>query len=310
MEGWKDVSVKMRKKFCVTMVMAVLAILPALFMAAGHAGEDAYAAADPSSNRPPTIVSVSTAEELVSAIGSNTTILLSDGVYHLSELNQGAFSTGDKAWREVGDGKELWIMNVHNLTLKGESPDCRIVVSPRDAEVLTFLNCTGITIENITAGHTLQPGACDSGVFYFEDCADIRINNTHMYGCGSYGLEFNRVSDASVENSSVYECIAQLITLTSSRRISFVDCTFRDAELYAGMIMEDVENATIDHCQFTHIRTVYPDGSLFDVTDSSGIVVKNSSFTDNTAGDIDPSRLIRFENSAFTGNAFGEYSGP
>jgi len=260
------------------------------------------ATANQASNQETTTIAVSTAEEFVNAIGSNTTIILSDGEYNLSRVNQGVFSTEEKYWAHCGDFKDLWVMNVHNLIIKGESPGCRIVVDPSCAEVLTFLYCSGITIENVTAGHTTQAGSCEGGVFWFEECADIRINNAHMYGCGAYGLSLTNVGGVAIENSSIYECTAMIMSMEYCHDISFTDCVFRDMESYGGVIIGDAENVTFDQCQFFNLEG----NSLFEVTASSKVVVKNSSFINNAVNHLDPSRLVRFADNAFTGNLFDD----
>ena len=281
----------MCRKFLIGKMIRMLAVLLVLFMTVGVAEE---------SGLEPKTITVSTAQEFVDAIGSNTTILLSDGVYNLSETNQDGFATDEKYWGDVRDGKELCIRNVYNLIIKGESPDCQIVVDPRDAEVLTFLQCAGITIENITAGHTIQSGVCDSGVLYFEDCSDIRVINTHMFGCGKYGLSFTSVNDVKVENSSIYECTYGIMDVLSCNNIAFTDCVFRDTD--GGAAIEETRNITFDRCQFANLDN----DVLFYVQDCLDIIVQNSSFINNTAEDLHTSEHVRFINNTFTGNAFDE----
>jgi len=205
----------MRRKLLSGKMIGVHAVLLVLMMTAGYAEEEAKtdAMANHSSNQESKTITASTAEEFVDAIGSNTIILLSNGIYNLSETHQGGFPTDEKYWEDVYDGKKLVIRGVHNLTIKGESPDCKIVVDPRDAAILSFLNCTDITIENVTAGHTIQSGPCEGGVLHFEDCSDIQIVNTQLFGCDAYGLYFNSVKNAKVENSSIYECTSEIMAV-------------------------------------------------------------------------------------------------
>jgi len=245
-------------------------------------------------------IKVSTAGELVNAIASNTTILLSDGVYNLSQAYQGGDFSDEAYWDEVEDGVELIIEGVRNLTIRGESPGCQVVVEPRNAAVLSFYGCAGITIENITAGHTLQSDACEGGVFYFEDCADIQLINAHMFGCGTYGLYFQDVSDAKVIDSSIFSCTTKIMTMAFCRDISFANCVFRDTE--GEVLFDDVENVTMDGCQFINLEAY----ALFYGWDSTGIVVKNSSFIHNTADYLDWSGLVLFQGNTFTGNSFSD----
>ena len=59
---------------------------------------------------------------------------------------------------------------------------------------------------------------------------------------------------------------------------------------------------TINHCQFINLEG----DPLFDVMNSSGIIVKNTSFTNNSIEEFDPSGLVRLKNIAFTGNSFDQ----
>jgi aspartate carbamoyltransferase catalytic subunit len=52
---------------------------------------------------------------------------------------------------ERNDGRQLELINVDNLTIRG-SGDCYIVVEPRYANVLNFYKCSLVTIENLTIG--------------------------------------------------------------------------------------------------------------------------------------------------------------
>ena len=264
--------------------------------------EGVASAASQDSDQDVKTIAVSTVEEFMDAIGSNTTIVLSDGEYNLSQVHQGSFSTEEKYWDDYGYYQNLWILNVHNLTIKGESPDCKVVVDPSCAEVLTFLYCSGITIENVTMGHTAKAGSCDGGVLYFEECADIRINNVHMYGCGAYGISLTNVCGVAIDNSSVYECTAMIMSMEYCQDVSFTDCVFRDMESYWGVSIDDSESITFSQCRFYNLKG----DSLFSVTASPETIVRNSSFTGNTVSYLDSSGLVRFENNSFSDNLFGD----
>jgi len=282
----------MCKKLLYGKMIGVLAVVLVVFMAAGVAET----------------ITVSTAEEFVDAIGSDRTILLSDGVYNLSAADQGEFSTDEKYWWEVEDGKQLVLQNVSNLTIKGESPDCRIVAEPRNAYILAFVECTGITLENVTIGHTPE-GACMSGVLFFEVCSDIQMKNCHLFGCGATGLWFDSVSDVIMENASIYDCTLEIMEVYGGYNILFKDCIFRDiiADMCAVTI-SGTENFVIDHCQFINVSseffTSYIQNAMFDVDDSSDVVVKNTDFSNNNMVNLDPSGLISFQNNTFSGNLF------
>lgn len=86
-------------------------------------------------------VTVGTAEEFVSALGSNKRIILKPGVYNLSTINQVDKSDNSVTWKTVQDGKELNLQNIHNLTIEGmDSGKVEIKVSPRFANIINFTN--------------------------------------------------------------------------------------------------------------------------------------------------------------------------
>lgn len=285
------------KKLCVSILCLSVLLFSLVFASSAFAEQ--------------TVITVSTAEEFVNAIGSNTTIILAEGEYNLSEIARGPLSSKDKYWNRVHDGQELIIENVTNLTIQGASPDCRIVVEPRYANVLKFMHCDNIKIENITAGHTPEEGTCSGGVFYFSDCSDIQISNSHMFGCGAFGLSLFDVKGVNVENSSIYECTTGIMRIGDSENITFTNCIFRDTEFsFDAVSISNTTNLTFDHCQFNNNRARFPDSypytAMFYADRSSELVAKNTSFIDNHAEFFDWAGLISFENNTYAGNSFDE----
>ena len=254
-------------------------------------------------------INVSTAEEFIDAIGPYTTIVLADGVYNLSRFDPGKVIAENPFW-SYDDEDELHIHQVSSLTIQGTSSDCWIVVESPYATVLTFVDCANLQIESITAGHTPQSEYCSAGVFSFSDCENIQICNTHMFGCGATGLYLDEVRNASIADSSIYECTDDIMNIWASNDITFTNCIFRDTMFnkYAVQIT-GTKNLLIDNCQFINNRTKTDEMArtmLFSCRDSYDIIVKNTSFRNNSAGDLDPSLRIAlsFQNNTFSSNSF------
>ena len=93
-----------------------------------------------------TAVHVSTADEFLAAIASDTEIIVDAELIDFSTAsNYGAYGTseGNYRWNEEFDGPELIIQNVTNLTVRGsgeERTDKVLSCVPRYADVLTFEN--------------------------------------------------------------------------------------------------------------------------------------------------------------------------
>jgi Copper amine oxidase N-terminal domain. len=255
-----------------------------------------------------TEITVSTADEFVAALGSNRKILLESGIYNLSLTNQRYSLTNpynSVYWREVYDGNELCLNWIENLTIEGIG-DVTIVVEPRYAFVLNFEGCADITISNITAGHT-DSGYCEGGVFYFDYCFDIKMDNTHMYGCGTEGLLLEWTSNMDVTNSTIYECTYDIMTIKGCKNIFFDNCVFRDNEMFDLVNISHTSNLTINNSEFRNNNAnvlEYSTYAMFYVYSSENINITNTKFIDNTAWIFSETDNINLENNTFEDNNF------
>ena len=194
---------------------------------------------------------------------------------------------------------------IHNLTIQGaEDGQSEIVVEPRYANVINFLNCSNISISNIKAGHT-EGSVCSGGVFLFHNCVGIQIDNTHMYGCGTRGLSLYKTADVTVTGSTIYECTSGMMNIQSATNIMFQDCVFRDNITAVSNSMINamyVSGLTFDACSF--LRNTNGE-VMFTLTGCENIVVSNTEFFDNEVrefsdqGDLEVDASSRFEDNKF-----------
>ena len=83
----------------------------------------------------------------------------------------------------------LVLNDLNNLSIEAEQgAKVNLLIDPRYAYVLSFKNCNNVNISGIIAGHYPDKGDCTGGVFKFEDCKDIQINDSALFGCGTEGL--------------------------------------------------------------------------------------------------------------------------
>ena len=249
-------------------------------------------------------ITVSTAEELLLSLGSNRRILLKEGVYNLTSVEVG-YINANAYFAETPDGGELFLDGVHNLTLQGAGDGrSEIIVEPRYANVINFRNCSNISIGNIKAGHT-DEGMCSGGVFFFDNCTEIRIDDTDMYGCGTLGLILNKVTGVRVTGSTIYECTAGIMNIQSSSDILLKDCVFRDNTAYDLMIgVEHTSGLTFDSCSFLGNTEAT---SLFYVSGSENIALKNTELKDNIVQELTEWGELWVDASCqFEGNLFDD----
>ena len=196
-----------------------------------------------------TQVTVSTVDELLAAIASDTEIILKDGTYDLSAASDYGYGSSDGYfWMEEYDGPVLTIDSVNNLTIRSESGDvskCTISAVPRYANVFNFRRSSNITLSGFTAGHTLEPGECMGGVLDFEGCDTVLVENCGLFGCGILGVQARVSSDIAVKGCDIYECSYGGISMADVVDVEIENCTFRDLGGDA-LSFYDCKNVTID----------------------------------------------------------------
>lgn len=173
---------------------------------------------------------VSTVEELLCAIGPDTTVELAPGTYDLSDVSDYGNpipASEYYTWEEVPDGFQLRIQNVSNFTLLG-TDGAEIVTEPRYANVLCFYGCENVKLSGFTAGHTPEPGYCSGGVLFFESCRLVDVEDTRLYGCGVVGVQGRSCESLRIYNSEIYECSEGAVYLSMCANATIENCRIRD----------------------------------------------------------------------------------
>lgn len=262
------------------MLAAVLALvlLAGCGMAAGPAASAGEVAAAPADDN---AIRVTNVDELLAAIAPNTVIELAAGVYDLSTASNYGSDTHSSyySWNGVYSNDEvaaeLVIQNVDGLTLRGAGlEETTIAAVPRYANVIKFAGCNNLTVTNLTAGHTTEPGFCSGGVLKLENCTDVNIDSCGLYGCGTIGIQAQSCSRLNVTNSSIYECS------------------------YGAVDVHQCQDVVISACDVHHHGTREGQGeamNIFSVSYGEGFTVYNCRIHDN--------RAQYLLNSSFTKNA-------
>ena len=187
---------------------------------------------------------VSTVDEFLAAIGSDTTIYLEGELFNLSTAsNLGGYGGEHYYWVDVYDGPGLVITGVENLRLIGQGKDkTTIEVESRYADVLRFENCSNVTVADLTAGHTKgAPGSCTGDVLAFEFCGDFHVVDCGLFGCGVFGIRSNNSVSGEILRTEIYECSGGAAWLYNSDGIHFTDCRVHDC---VGTIFTEMSGAT------------------------------------------------------------------
>ena len=176
-------------------------------------------------------VHVSNVDELLAAIAPDTLILLDEGSYDFADAKDYGKGSGPYYdWNEVtmtgtAPCYQLVIHDADNLSIFGAGMDrTSICISPRYANVLHFYNCQGLTLSELTAGHSPEPGFCRGGVVELVDCGEVSVLYCGLYGCGTIGVKATDCHDLSVADCRIYECSYSAVDVLRCRNVRVSNC--------------------------------------------------------------------------------------
>ena len=212
-------------------------------------------------------VEVSTVDEFLAAIASDTMIVLAAGNYDLSTASDyGRAPDGAPyIWTGVYDSEtesldtafELAISNVDKLAIVA-APDANVTISavPRYANVLSFYDCGGILLRGVTVGHTEEPGVCAGGVLMLNNVRNAAVQGCYLYGCGTVGIQAYNCRGVSAAGTHIFDCSESAVMSSGCTDVRLDDCSIYDCGLsgYAGLFSVDtttgfaVLNSTISNC--------------------------------------------------------------
>lgn len=273
------------KKSGARMLAAVLALvlLAGCGLAAGPAASAGEASVAPGGDD---AIRVTNVDELLAAIAPNTIIELAAGVYDLSTASNYGTDTHSSyySWNGVYSNDEvaaeLVIQNVDGLTLRGAGlEETTIAAVPRYANVIKFTGCHNLTVANLTAGHTTEPGFCSGGVLRLESCTDTSITGCGLYGCGTIGVDANDTNGLRITGCDIYECSYGAVTLHTCRDVQIENCNVHHHGTREG------QGAAV---------------SVFSAYYSDGVVINSNSIFENATQYL--LQLTYTKNAAFLSN--------
>ena len=226
----------------------------------------------------PGVTYVSSVKELAAAIVPNAVIELREGTYTMEPEN-GDPQTGNSycLWTNLGDGYELVIRDVSNVTIRGAGMDkTRLESDPRDATVLSLHNCKNVTLEGFTAGHTQKAEACEGNVIDIYESECVTLKSLGLYGCGAVGVNAWDSQKLKIVDADIYDCST------------------------AGLSLRNVKNCVMENSTIRDLNQAY---SAVNVWDGDGLEVIGSTFTGNAVTTlISVQQNARFTNCVFRDN--------
>ena len=213
-------------------------------------------------------IRVHTAEQFLNALGSNRNVLVAkDTEINLTPIlnDKGLFHTRFRMWmpdasdgiagaretvvsEEVFDGRQLTLVNMKQLVIEGEQ-NSRIVVEPRYAFCLNFVDCSQCTVSNLTIGHT-EGGYCEGGVIGVKRGWRNVVIDCDLYGFGTYGLDIDGTNSFSLYSSNIHDCTYGIMLLRNSEAIHSTHCDFFNNREYTLIESHGCVGTVFEDCRF------------------------------------------------------------
>ena len=212
-------------------------------------------------------VEVSTVDEFLAAIASDTMIVLAAGNYDLSTASDyghapdgapyiwtGVYDSGTESFDSAF---ERAISTVDKLAIvAAQGANVTISAVPRYANVLSFYDCGGILLRGMTIGHTEEPGVCAGGVLMLSNVRNAAVQGCYLYGCGTIGIQAYNCRGVSAVGTHIFDCSESAVLSSGCTGVRLDNCSIYDCGLsgYAGLFSIDtttgfaVLNSTISNC--------------------------------------------------------------
>ena len=214
------------------------------------------------------IITVTTEEQFINALGNDRIVEIGADVHmNLSRiLEREDFFSGvpGRAWVTVvkhdggdqpvviseytNDGQQLTLKNFRGLTIRGKH-NSSIEVNPRYSFCMSFMDCEGCIVENLTIGHT-EGGYCDGGVIGVQGGSRIFVFNCDLYGCGTYGIVARETRELSIYKTNIHDCTYGIMELWNSQAVKFSQCDFFKNREYELITIRGCEYVVFDDCRF------------------------------------------------------------
>ncbi len=278
-------------------------------------------------------VRVSTVEDLLAAIGSNTVIELEPGTYdltgYLSKLWAEDSQSSKRVHHSFGylrgsyDQPELVIWPVVNLTIRcaDETQRASIYSTYEHANVLTFAHSENITLSNLVIGTTSYEYYPDTyypddtkDALCFDTCANVTLDHLWLGGYNRYALSVKggegvyTISDTLISNQS---------NIGLDRENKYVDFNItgsKAAFCFENCVLEGLLSKNVFSANFPTAEMIFAD-CLFQSSevakdyagwlDRDNVLIDNCTFGDGVIRSTDlAARASRFDPSVYWTSMF------
>lgn len=184
---------------------------------------------------------VNNAQELIENLKPNHRYLLNPyGDYDLSLVDEDLNPTyfGKTKW-----GHEF-IQNLENVVIEGiGNIPVDFESKSRTSDAIEIRASKNITLKNLNMGHheDVEIEMCSGVVVDIVDSEKVNIVDSILFGSGMIGIQSGNSSDIYCDNTVIYDCSWQIMSLNRTRNVLFDNCTFINEGEQAIEIIESAD---------------------------------------------------------------------
>ena len=235
---------------------------------------------------------VSTVDEFLAALNSNTVIELTDTAFRLDQASDYGQDSDNPAyyWEETLDGYELVLNHLHDLTIKGAGlEETALLTAPRYSSILFLDSCKRITLQDLTCGHTDGAEPCTGGVIRLYECREIALKQAGLFGCGVVGLDASQSQQVALEKCRIYDCsqngiLAQSVTGLDILGTDFYTIGEPAFPASSVIALYGCKDTNVENCSLSEnstsllIEAVYCENTVFQNMEARANTVRTSAF--------------------------------
>jgi hypothetical protein len=248
-------------------------------------------------------VKVNNVVDFYKAIGSNTTIILSPGDYHLNQIDSNTKNPNCN-WatvlfdeimldEKIDEDMTLLISGIKNFTIKSDckkGDSVRILTNRRVACVLAFRNCISVHIEGVIFGHDILKytdpadpwvSFCAGEVLKFYDCTGISIRKSIFFGCGTRGFLAHRCNNFKLDKCLIRDCSYGAFGTFSCMNVIIKNSVFKHNTYRVFIEIENSDGVKMINTKLQNNTQAEYMETPYKITNSKNFELKNLKCKDN-----------------------------
>jgi len=113
-------------------------------------------------------------------------------------------------------------------------------------------------------GHMPEMGECVGAVIKFLNCSSVKVQDSRLFGCGTYGFQLANCDFVCIMDCEVFECSCGMFTAEEVTSLKIVGVEFYDNCCFTGMEIVN-SDALFENCKIINNVPQFDDSRIFDV---------------------------------------------